>query len=194
MLPAAHNTDGQADGQRQTKTHEEGVRIKRQRIEVRRGAQAPWHPGRCAEILVDGQVVGYAGELHPAVCGTLELPRRTSATELDLDSVPYPDVVTAPAISGFPPALIDVALVVPADTPAAQVERALAEGAGTLLESVRLFDVYASEQLGAGRKSLAYKLTFRAPDRTLTAQEAVTARDAAVAEAAARVGATLRGT
>ena len=66
-------------------------------------------------------------------------------------------------------------------------------GAGELLESVRLFDVYTGAQLGEGRKSLAYKLTFRAPDRTLTAAEAVAARDAAVAEAAARVGAELRG-
>ena len=66
-------------------------------------------------------------------------------------------------------------------------------GAGGLLESVRLFDVYTGEQVGEGRKSLAYKLTFRAPDRTLTAEEAVAARDTAVAAAAERVGAALRG-
>jgi phenylalanyl-tRNA synthetase beta chain len=89
--------------------------------------------------------------------------------------------------------LIDVALVVDAGTPAAQVESALVDGAGELLEAVRLFDVYTSEQLGTGRKSLAYKLTFRAPDRTLTVEEAVAARDAAVAVAADRFGAALRG-
>jgi phenylalanyl-tRNA synthetase beta chain len=77
--------------------------------------------------------------------------------------------------------------------PAAEVEAALTEGAGPLLEAVRLFDVYASEQVGAGLKSLAYNLTFRAPDRTLTVEEAVAARDAAVALAASRVGAVLRG-
>jgi phenylalanyl-tRNA synthetase beta chain len=66
-------------------------------------------------------------------------------------------------------------------------------GAGELLESVRLFDVYESEQLGAGQRSLAYKLTFRAPDRTLTADEAVAARDTAVAEARARTGVIMRG-
>jgi phenylalanyl-tRNA synthetase beta chain len=113
--------------------------------------------------------------------------------ELDLDALPLPEVAAAPRISGYPPALIDVALVVDAGTPAAQVESALVEGAGELLEAVRLFDVYASEQLGTGRKSLAYKLTFRAPDRTLTVEEAVAARDAAVAVAADRFGATLRG-
>jgi phenylalanyl-tRNA synthetase beta chain len=160
---------------------------------VRAGARAPWHPGRCAEIVVDEQVIGYAGELHPAVCTALELPKRTCAMELDLDALPLSGVAPAPRISGYPPALIDVALVVDAGTPAAEVESALVEGAGGLLEAVRLFDVYASEQLGAGRKSLAYKLTFRAADRTLTVEEAVAARDAAVAVAAQRFGATLRG-
>jgi phenylalanyl-tRNA synthetase beta chain len=163
------------------------------RVCVQRGQRAPWHPGRCAELLVDGVVVGYAGELHPAACAALDLPKRTCAAELVLDALPQPGPTIAPAISGYPPALIDVALVVPAATPAAQVERALVAGAGSLLESVRLFDVYSAAQLGEGRKSLAYKLTFRAPDRTLTVEEAVAARDAAVAEAAQQVGAVLRG-
>ncbi|MFJ8580830.1 phenylalanine--tRNA ligase subunit beta [Micromonospora sp. NPDC093277] len=163
------------------------------RVTVRAAERAPWHPGRCAELLVDGATVGYAGELHPAVVATLELPRRTCAMELNLDALPAAPMVTGPPVSTFPPALIDVALVVDESVPAAEVERALVEGAGDLLEDVRLFDVYASEQLGAGRRSLAYKLTFRAPDRTLAGEEAVVARDAAVAEAARRFGATLRG-
>ncbi|MEV4133703.1 phenylalanine--tRNA ligase subunit beta [Dactylosporangium sp. NPDC049742] len=156
-------------------------------------AVAPWHPGRCAALLVGDTVVGHAGELHPAVCADLDLPRRTVAMELDLDALPLPDVATAPRLSGFPTALLDVALVVDAATPTGDVEAALTDGAGALLESVRLFDVYESEQLGEGRKSLAYKLTFRAPDRTLTGEEALAARDAAVAVAADRFGATLRG-
>ncbi|HEU4427053.1 MAG TPA: phenylalanine--tRNA ligase subunit beta [Pilimelia sp.] len=165
-----------------------------ERVAVRAGERAPWHPGRCAEILVDGAVVGYAGELHPAVVAALELPKRTSAMEFTLDALPLPGVIPAPRISAYPPALIDVALVVDADVPAAAVEAALVAGAGELLESVRLFDVYANAgQLGEGRKSLAYNLVFRAPDRTLTVEDAVAARDAAVAEAAARFGAVLRG-
>ncbi|WP_406108424.1 phenylalanine--tRNA ligase subunit beta [Micromonospora globbae] len=167
--------------------------VPQDRIEVRAAEYAPWHPGRCAELVVDGAVVGHAGELHPTVVAALELPRRTSAMELNLDLLPAPPVLPAPEVSGFPPALIDVALVVDESVPAAQVQRALTEGAGHLLEDVRLFDVYTSDQLGAGRKSLAYKLTFRAPDRTLTVEEAVAARDAAVAVAAERFGATLRG-
>ncbi len=160
---------------------------------IRAGAQAPWHPGRCAEIVVDDLVVGYAGELHPAVCQALELPRRTCAMEINLDGLPLPGVAPAPAVSPFPPALIDVALVVDSAVPAAEVQEALVAGAGDLLEAVHLFDVFTGEQVGAGRKSLAYKLTFRAADRTLTAEEAVAARDAAVAVAAQRHRATLRG-
>jgi phenylalanyl-tRNA synthetase beta chain len=165
-----------------------------ERVSVRAARQAPWHPGRCAEVRVDERIVGYAGELHPAAVTALELPRRTCAMELTLDPVPLPGVVPAPAISTYPPALIDVALVVEDAVPAADVQAALVEGAGELLESVRLFDVYANPaQLGEGRRSLAYKLTFRAPDRTLTVDEAVAARDAAVAAAGERVGAVLRG-
>jgi phenylalanyl-tRNA synthetase beta chain len=163
------------------------------RVAARAATHPPWHPGRSAEVLVDGAVVGHAGELHPAACDALELPKRTCAMELNLDAVPLPGVVPAPRISSYPPALIDVALLVDERVPAADVRSALVAGAGELLESVRLFDVYRSAQLGAGRKSLAYKLTFRAPDRTLTVEEAVAARDTAVAEAASRLGAELRG-
>jgi phenylalanyl-tRNA synthetase beta chain len=160
---------------------------------VRAGSQPPWHPGRCAEIVVNDIVVGYAGELHPAVCQALDLPKRTCAMEINLDGLPMPGVTPAPAVSPFPPALIDVALVVDAAVPAAEVQDALVAGAGDLLEAVHLFDVFIGDQVGKGRKSLAYKLTFRAPDRTLTAEEAVAARDAAVAVAAQRHHATLRG-
>jgi phenylalanyl-tRNA synthetase beta chain len=163
-------------------------------VTVAASAESPWHPGRCAAVSVGGQLIGYAGELHPTVCAELELPRRTAAMELDLDAVPLPGVTPAPVIANYPPALIDLALVVPASVPAAAVQQSIVDGAGALLESVRLFDVYTGEQVGAGNKSLAYKLTFRAPDRTLTAQEAVAARDAAVATAATRFPATLRGT
>jgi phenylalanyl-tRNA synthetase beta chain len=106
--------------------------------------------------------------------------------------------VGAPAISPYPVATQDVALLVPESVPAADVEAALVEGVGQseyqgLLEEVRLFDVYTGEQAGPGRKSLAYALRFRAPDRTLTVEETTAARDAAVEEAARRLGAVLRG-
>ncbi len=135
-----------------------------------------------------------AGELHPEICAALEVPRGTCAMELELDAVPLPGVTPPPVISNYPPALIDVALVLPIEVPNAAVERALREGAGPLLESLRLFDVYAGKGIEEGKRSLAYNLTFRAPDRTLKVEEAVAARDAAVAVAAERFGAVLRGT
>ncbi|MFD7402816.1 phenylalanine--tRNA ligase subunit beta [Streptomyces sp. NPDC059866] len=166
---------------------------------VRKGQYGPWHPGRCAELVVvaDGteRVVGHAGELHPRVLKALGLPARTCATELDLDALEQVGDGTpqAPRISTFPVATQDVALVVDQPVPHAEVEAALREGAGELLESIRLFDVYENaEQLGDGRKSLAYALRFRAADRTLTVDEASAARDAAVALAAERTGAVLR--
>ncbi|MFF9088808.1 phenylalanine--tRNA ligase subunit beta [Streptomyces sp. NPDC014991] len=166
---------------------------------VRKGQHGPWHPGRCAELAVaaDGaeKVVGYAGELHPRVVQALGLPARTCAMELDLDALEEASAgpVKGPRISAFPVATQDVALVVDQFVPAADVEAALREGAGELLESIRLFDVYENaEQLGDGRKSLAYALRFRASDRTLTVDEASAARDAAVALAGERTGAVLR--
>ncbi|SOD87847.1 phenylalanine--tRNA ligase subunit beta [Streptomyces sp. Ag109_G2-15] len=167
---------------------------------VRKGQYGPWHPGRCAELVVvaDGteRVVGHAGELHPRVLKALGLPERTCATELDLDALEAvgDGVPQAPSISSFPVATQDVALVVDKPVPAAEVEAALRSGAGELLESIRLFDVYENAaQLGEGKKSLAYALRFRAADRTLTVDEASAARDAAVALAGERTGAVLRG-
>jgi phenylalanyl-tRNA synthetase beta chain len=137
--------------------------------------------------------VGHAGELHPRVITALGLPERTCAMELDLDALPTPRPASAPAISSFPPVLLDVALVVPATVPARAVEQTLRVAAGPLLESVGLFDVYAdADRLGAGRRSLAFALRFRAPDRTLTLEEATAARDAAIAAAVERHGAELR--
>lgn len=161
-------------------------------MSVRAGQHAPWHPGRCAELVVADLAIGHAGELHPGVLAALDLPRGVCAMELDLEALPAPGVARAPTISAFPPALVDVALVVPAGVPAAEVESALSAGAGPLLESVRLFDVFTGAQVGEGRRSLAYALSFRAADRTLTAEDVTAARDAAVAEAHRRTGAQLR--
>ncbi len=155
---------------------------------------APWHPGRCAVLRRDGAVVGHAGELHPRVVEALGLPAPTIAAELDLDMVLTETAPTqAPVLSTYPLAASDVALVVPAAVPASAVEAALRSGAGPLLESLRLFDVYTGTGVEEGHRSLAFRLNLRAPDRTLTVEEVNAVRDAAVATAAARTGAVLRG-
>jgi phenylalanyl-tRNA synthetase beta chain len=163
-------------------------------LEVRSAAYAPWHPGRCAEFSVNGQVLGHAGELHPTVCKNFGLPARASVAEINLEALiaAAPEVVKAPEFSTMPVAKEDVALLVDTSVTVASVEAALRAGAGDLLESVRLFDTYVGEQLGEGKKSLAFALRFRAPDRTLTAEETAAARDAAVALAAEQVGAVQR--
>jgi phenylalanyl-tRNA synthetase beta chain len=166
-------------------------------LTVRAVQWGPWHPGRCAELQLDGKRVGFAGELHPRVVAALDLPARTVTAEANLDilvaAAEAAGPVPAPVLSPYPPSSVDVALVVDASTPAADVEAAVRDGAGELLEDLRLFDVYTGPQVGEGRRSLAYALRFRAPDRTLTDVEVLAARDAAVEEAARRVGAVLRG-
>ncbi|HET9896408.1 MAG TPA: phenylalanine--tRNA ligase subunit beta [Streptosporangiaceae bacterium] len=182
-------------------------RLARLDFQVRAGHTEPWHPGRCAQLVLAGDdspdpvVIGYAGELHPRVINSYKLPARTCAMELDFSLIEQAAAAlppaAAPRISGYPVATQDVALVVAQEIPASDVESALAEGAAAgsaepLLEQVRLFDVYTGEQIGAGRKSLAYSLRFRAADRTLTDDEVALVKDAAVAEAARRTGAVLR--
>ncbi len=174
---------------------------------VRAAQHEPWHPGRCAALYLTDDagaevLAGHAGELHPRVVQAFGLPPRICAAEMDLSVIEALAAarapVEAPRVSGYPVATQDVALIVPRTVPAADVQAALvagvaAAGAGPLLEEIRLFDVYTGEQAGEGSKSLAYTLRLRAPDRTLTAEEVGAARDAAVAEAARRTGAVLRG-
>jgi phenylalanyl-tRNA synthetase beta chain len=157
--------------------------------------RAPWHPGRCAQLaLPDGAVVGHAGELHPKVVAALDLPSRAVAGELDVDVLVAAtgEPLQATALSTFPLAHSDVALVVDEAVPAAAVEAALRDGAGPSLEALVLFDIYRGDQVGEGRKSLAFRLTFRSAERTLTTDEVSALRDAAVAAAARATGAVQR--
>jgi phenylalanyl-tRNA synthetase beta chain len=152
----------------------------------------PWHPGRCAEVAIGDTVVGHAGQLHPAVVERSGLPKGTCAVELDLDAIPITEAMPAPAVSPFPAVFQDVSLIVGEDVAAQTVVDAVRDGAGELLEDVRLFDVYTGPQIGDGRKSVTLALRFRATDRTLTEDEASAARDAAVKTAADRVSAVHR--
>lgn len=162
-------------------------------VTLRSAAYLPWHPGRCAEVLVGETVIGHAGQLHPAVIERAGLPKGTCAVELDLDAIPVTSALPAPRVSPFPAVFQDLALVVDEKVTAQSVADAVREGAGELLEDIALFDVYTGPQVGEGHKSLAFALRFRAADRTLTEDEASAARDAAVARAGEAVGAVLRG-
>ncbi|GAA4490503.1 phenylalanine--tRNA ligase subunit beta [Microbacterium panaciterrae] len=163
-------------------------------IDVVQGSRAALHPGRAGVLQVRGAEVGYVGELHPQVSADADLPGRAVVLELDLDGVLAlaGDRVVAASLSTYPAATQDVSLVLGAGVPAAEVGAALSEGAGALLESVRLVDDYRGEGVPAGSKSLTFALRFRADDRTLTAAEATEAKLSGVAVAAERFGAQIR--
>ncbi|MDT3315213.1 phenylalanine--tRNA ligase subunit beta [Microbacterium sp. KSW4-11] len=163
-------------------------------IDVQQGQRAALHPGRTGILTVRGDEVGYVGELFPAVAEAADLHGRVFVAELDLDGilslVREPEV--SPSLATFPAATQDVSLVVPADVAAGDVRAALVDGAGQLLEDLRLVDDYRGAGVADGSKSLTFALRFRADDRTLTASEATDAKLAGVAVAAERFEATIR--
>ena len=166
------------------------------RLDLRQGRHQAFHPGRTAELFVaEGRRVGWAGELHPQVLKDLDLPERTVAVEIDFTELARTAgaPVSAEAISGYPAVTQDVALVLDADIPAADVLKTLREGSGELLEDVRVFDDYRGSGIEEHKKSLACAMRFRAPDRTLTNDEASEIREAAIELASQRHGAVLRG-
>jgi phenylalanyl-tRNA synthetase beta chain len=152
------------------------------------------HPGRAASVRAGGRELGWIGELHPLVAREWELGGAgVAAFELDLDAVIELTPEDAPfrAFSSFPAVRQDIAVVVRDDVPAAAVHEAVRRGGGELLEAAELFDLYRGEQVGAGNKSLALRLEFRAPDRTLTDEE-VAERRAAIERELREIGGRIR--
>jgi phenylalanyl-tRNA synthetase beta chain len=152
------------------------------------------HPGRAATVVAaqDERKLGWIGELHPLVVREWDLENAV-AFELDLELLAElaPGPPQFVPVSAFPPVIQDIAVVVPDDVPAGDVEVAIAEGGGELLARLELFDVYRGEQLGAGNKSLAIRLEFQAPDRTLTDDEVAGTR-ALIEDRIAELGGRLR--
>jgi len=158
------------------------------------GSHPAMHPGRTTELRVGEVSVGFAGELLPSLALESDLPRVVAAFELDLDVlIELGDHGrSATPIGTLPAATQDLSLVVDSAVPAGDVQAAVAEGAGELLENIRLVDDYRGQGVAEGSKSLTFALRFRAADRTLTAAEASEAKLAGLAVAAERFGATLR--
>ncbi len=157
---------------------------------IKRSDFAPWHPGRCAELIVDGKAVAHAGEIHPRIIAKYGLPERSVAFAVGLSVLPDSEIVRPTRVGTMPAAVQDVALIVDQSVSALDVEIALRSGAGDLLESISLFDRY--DKIGEGKISLAFTLTFRAADRTLTGAEVSAMREAAVIAAEKATGAVLR--
>lgn len=152
-------------------------------LDVEPADRAPWHPGRCAALLLEGEVLGYAGELHPKVADNFGLPRGSVAFELRLESLYAADAgaVAAVPVRTFPVALQDLAFITPNSVTVSMMQSAIEIALGDVCESVRCFDVYSGEPVPAGHRSLAFALRLRAPDRTLSETELADYRERAVA-------------
>ncbi len=163
-------------------------------ITLRRAVVEPFHPERCAAVGFEGETIGHVGELRPSVADAFGLSGRVAIGEVTAaPMLRAPDAWQFINPSQFPPVIFDLAFEVADETPNADVLEAITTGAGELAEEVWLFDVFRGSGLGEGRKSMAYRLTLRAPERTLTDAEIAPVRariEAAVADA---VGGTLRG-
>ncbi len=155
-----------------------------------------YHPGRVARLRVNGEHVGMLGQLHPMVQEAFDLPGEAPvlAAEIDFEALSrrIPASHRISPVPRFPAVRQDIALVVDQNVPAGQVQAAILAAGGPLLADVRLFDVYQGEQIGAGKKSLAYALTFQAEDRTLTDQEVAKVQAKIVSRLEKELGAKLR--
>ncbi len=153
-------------------------------VDVESAERQPMHPGRCARVLLGGEEIGVVAELHPRTARALDLPPRVALGELRLEPLlTAARTAAAGDLPRFPAVTRDLALLVPSETPAAEVEAAIRRAGGELLEVAEVFDVYPGEEFGQpGKTSLAFALSFRHGDRTLT--------DAEVGEVMARIEAS----
>jgi phenylalanyl-tRNA synthetase beta chain len=164
-------------------------------VQWERATDLPYHPGRSANVLVDGQSIGYVGELHPAVAMEFQLPdQRFCIAELDMEVLlklwnPHFRIAD---LSAFTPIYEDLAFVVPQGVKAGELQEAILRVGQPLLRSVQLFDVYQGDQVEAGSVSLAYALTFQAMDRTLKDKDVAKIRQNIVREMEQAFGARLR--
>ncbi len=153
-----------------------------------------FHPGKCASALLNGSPLGVFGELHPLVQENYDFISPVLAADFDLEAVlaAIPTGYPIRPVSEFPPVLEDIAVIVDEALPADRVEALIKQTGGKMLASVRLFDVFRSEQIGAGRKSLAYALTYQSLEGTLTDKDAAGIRNRIVRRLENELGAKLR--
>ncbi|MGI8750019.1 MAG: phenylalanine--tRNA ligase subunit beta [Thermoleophilaceae bacterium] len=162
-------------------------------LEVVRATRPYLNPGRSAAIVAGGEEIGWIGDIHPSVVRAWDLDS-AAAFELDFDALARlaPEVEAFADVTGFPAVWQDIAVVAPGEVEAAAIGTAAREGGGDLLVGAQVFDVYEGEQVGKGNRSLALRLEFRAPDRTLTEAE-VNERREAIEVRLAELGGRLRG-
>jgi phenylalanyl-tRNA synthetase beta chain len=159
-----------------------------------RAEHPSFHPGKCASVLMGTTALGVFGELHPLVQENYDFSAPVVAADFDLEALLTAMQVAfnVKAVSDFPSVLEDIAVIVDEGLPADRVEALIRQTGGKLLASVRLFDVFRSEQIGAGKKSLAYALAYQSPDSTLTEKESSQIRNRIIQRLDRELGAKLR--
>ena len=152
------------------------------------------HPGRTAEILLNGNVIGFIGQIHPTMQKALDL-KETYVFELTLKALL--EAETAPlhytAIPRFPSITRDIALVVEKEAAAGDLKKVIAEAGGTLLKEVQVFDLYEGEKMEQGKKSIAFSLKYFDPEKTLTDEDIAKAHNKVLKALEEQAGAVLRG-
>ncbi len=154
-----------------------------------------FHPGKCARMCSGEVELGVFGELHPRVKDQFNLlSTPVEAADLDLEAFirVIPAIYTSEGVPTQPPILEDIAVIVDENVPNARVEEVIRQGGGKMLVNMRLFDVFRGEQIGEGKKSLAYSLTYQSPERTLNDQEAAQIRQRIIRRLDQELGAKIR--
>jgi phenylalanyl-tRNA synthetase beta chain len=169
-------------------------------LHIRNSSYEPWkypvfHPGKCARVVVADSQLGVIGELHPQVREGYDMPPTPIlAAWFDMDALlqAIPEQHFVKPAPAYPPVFEDLAVIVAEDTPAAHVAELIQQAGGKVVQVVRLFDLYRSAQIGAGKKSLAYRITYQAQDRTLTDKDVAAIRSRIVRRLEQELGARLR--
>jgi len=162
--------------------------------EVTSGGDSYFHPGRKAVISLRGEELAQVGEIHPDVAANFAIESRVYLAEVHLEKLPAyaKEVGAVKALPKFPPVTRDIALVMPESVEVGPLMAAISKAGGKLLEQVSLFDIYRGAQLGEDKKSVAFSLSFRAPDRTLTDAEISKAMDKILTTCSSDFSAVLR--
>lgn len=163
-------------------------------VEYRQATIKDMHPGRTAEVLLNGSVIGFIGQVHPIVQKDMDI-KETYVFELSFKALAEAEVepIAYQTIPRFPSITRDIALVVDQDKTAGELESIIQEAGGSLLKEVHLFDLYEGERMEVGKKSLAYSLKYFDPERTLTDEDITKAHDQVLNAVKEQAGAVLRG-